>query len=157
PNDQISLGQTCSAANKGVVLVNPGEKANITSTPGDHTVGLSGSYLVVDGLVSASSSIQNGDYDMFVSGSHNALLNVETHPAVVPTPKGGVTVGGDHNLVYGSYLHDAFSPDPVQNPNGNGGFVLTLQGGNSVSNVIWSNHLTRGGHDVSLCISGCSF
>jgi len=23
------------------------------------------------------------------------------------------------------------------------------------NNVTWSNHLTRGGHDVSLCIRGC--
>jgi hypothetical protein len=23
--------------------------------------------------------------------------------------------------------------------------------------VIWSNHLTRGGHDTSLCTNGCSY
>jgi hypothetical protein len=157
-DDMISMRQGCTAANKAVLLVNPGETAAITSAPpgAEHTVVLGGSYLVIDGLISASSSEQNGDYDIIIEGSHNALLNVETHPAVVPTPKNGVQVHGDHNLVYRSYLHDAFSPDGTQNPNGNGGFVLTLEGGRANGNVIWSNHLTRGGHDVSLCIRGCS-
>ena len=64
---------------------------------------------------------------------------------------------GHDNLLYRSYLHDSFSPDAVQNPGGNGGFVLTVQGSNAVNNIIWSNHFTRGGHDVSLCIRGCSY
>jgi hypothetical protein len=158
PNDMVQMGQTCTAANKAVVLVNPGETAAITSAPqgAEHTAVLGGSYLVIDGLTSASSSAQNGDYDILVDGNHNALLNVETHPALVPTFKGGVQVHGDHNLVYHSYLHDAGSPDATQNPSGGAGYVLTLDGGRANANVIWSNHLTRGGHDVSLCIRGCS-
>jgi hypothetical protein len=158
PNDMITMVQTCTAASKAVVLVNPGETAAITSAPpgGEHTAVLLGSYLVIDGLTSASSSAQNGDYDIMLEGGHNAVLNVETHPAVVPASKGGVQVHGDHNLVYHSYLHDAGSPDATQNPGGNGGFVLTLEGARANGNVIWSNHLTRGGHDVSLCIRGCS-
>ncbi|HXB68972.1 MAG TPA: hypothetical protein VNY05_12045, partial [Candidatus Acidoferrales bacterium] len=158
PGDTISMGQTCTAANKAVVLVNPGETATIISVPqgAEHTAILGGAYLVIDGLISASSSAQNGDYDIMIEGSHNALLNVETHPAVVPAFKNGVQVHGDHNLVHRCYLHDAFSPDATQNPRGNGGFVLTLEGGRASGNVIWSNHLTRGGHDVSMCIRGCS-
>jgi hypothetical protein len=157
-NDTISMSQTCSAANKAVVLVSPGETAAITSAPpgAEHTAVLGGSYLVIDGLTSASSSAQNGGYDIAVEGSHNAVLNVETHPAVVPAFKGGIQLHGDHNLVYHSYLHDAGSPDATQNPSGGGGFVLTVEGGRANGNVIWSNHLTRGGHDVSLCIRGCS-
>jgi hypothetical protein len=59
-------------------------------------------------------------------------------------------------LLYRSYLHDYGSPDPTQNPNGNGGFLLTLLNGDAVENILWSNHLTRGGHDESLCKGGCS-
>src|SRR6185369_135084 len=33
---------------------------------------------------------------------------------------------------------------------------LTLLGSGAKNNVIWSNHLTRGGHDVSLCKDSCS-
>lgn len=159
PSDQLSMGQVCSAESKVVVLVSPGDKAIITSAPAnaDNVVVLAGAYIVVDGLIAASSSAQNGDYDISIRGNHNALFGVETHPFVVPAAKGGVAVRGDHNLVYGSYLHDAFSPDATQNPSGNGGFVLTLEGIASTNNVIWSNHLTRGGHDVSLCIRGCSY
>jgi len=159
PNDQVGMNQACSATNKAVVLVSPGETATITSVPAaaEHTVVLGGSYLVVDGLTSASSSPQNGDYDVAIEGSHNAVLNVEAHPAVVPTFKGSVIVHGDHNLIYRSYLHDAGSPDATQNPSGGGGFVLTVEGQRANGNVIWSNHLTRGGHDVSLCIRGCSY
>lgn len=158
PNDQINMRQTCTAAAKAVVLVNPGETASITSVPqgAEHTVVLAGSYLVVDGLTSASSSLQNGDYDITVEGSHNAVLNVETHPTVVPTFKGGVRLHGDHNLLYHSYLHDAGSPDAKQNPSGGSGFVLAVEGNRANGNVIWSNHLSRGGHDVSLCIRDCS-
>jgi hypothetical protein len=157
-NDSINMNQACSAGSKAVVMVSPGEKGAITSVPAgaEHTVVLSGSHLVIDGLISASSSAQNNDYDMLINGNHNALLNVETHPAVVPALKSGVQVHGDHNLLYGSYLHDAGSPDATQNPGGNGGFVLTLEAASANGNVIWSNHLTRGGHDVSLCIRGCN-
>jgi hypothetical protein len=157
-NDSINMNQACSAGNKAVVMVNPGEKGAIASVPagGEHTIVLSGSHLVVDGLISASSSAQNNDYDILINGHHNALLNVETHPAAVPVLKGGVQVHGDHNLLYRSYLHDAGSPDATQNPSGNGGFVLVLEASGANGNVIWSNHLTRGGHDVSLCIRGCN-
>jgi hypothetical protein len=58
--------------------------------------------------------------------------------------------------LYRSYLHDAGSPDAGQNPAGNGGFVLVVEGSAAADNVIWSNHLTRGGHDVSLCIRGAT-
>src|SRR5205823_12936461 len=61
-----------------------------------------------------------------------------------------------HNLLYRSYLHDYGSPDERQNPGGNGGFPLAVLGGGATHNAIWSNHLTRGGHDTSLCKSGCS-
>jgi uncharacterized protein (TIGR03437 family) len=157
PADRIGMSRNCSAGNKAVVLVNPGDTAAITSgLPGaDNTVGLTGSYAVVDGIVSAASPA--GDYAIVLGGHHNALLNVEAHPPVIPTQKNGVNLVGDHNLVYHSYLHDAFSPDATQNPSGNNGWVLTVQGGGAVWNVIWGNHLTRGGHDVSLCKSGCSY
>ena len=36
-----------------------------------------------------------------------------------------------------------------------GGFLRSLVG--ATNNVIWSNHLTRGGHDQSLCKAGCSY
>ena len=156
-NDSINMNQACSAVKKAVIMVNPGETAAITSLPpgSEHTVVLSGSHIVIDGLISASSSQEN-DYDVLINGHHNALLNVETHPAVVPAGKGGMQVHGDHNLLYRSYLHDNGSPDATQNPGGNGGFVLTLESTNANGNVIWSNHLTRGGHDVSLCIRDCN-
>lgn len=156
--DLISMNQVCSADKKAVVLVNPGEEATITSAPpgSEHTVILSGSYLVIDGIKSASSSTEKGDYDIQVTGNHVALLNVETHPAVIPTFRGGVALRGGHNLLYRSYLHDAGSPDAGQNPAGNGGFVLVVEGSAAANNVIWSNHLTRGGHDVSLCIRGAT-
>ena len=158
PADGIGMSQNCSADNKAVVLVNPGDAATITS---DSTVNLNGSYLVLDGITlssSSASSAQNGDYYIVVNGNHVALLNVEVHPPAVPMGYGGVhVVNGDYNLVYRCYLHDFFSPDATQNPSGNGGFVLTVEGSNATGNVVWSNHLTRGGHDVSLCIRGCSY
>jgi hypothetical protein len=158
-NDAINMVQTCSAQNKVVVLVNPGERAVVTSVPSgvDHVLQLHGSHIVIDGLISESSSNANGDYDGLVRGSYNALINVDFHPPVIPAFKtGGVMVSGGHNLVYRSNLHDYGSPDATQNPNGNGGFVLTVLGSGATHNVVWSNHLTRGGHDVSLCKSGCS-
>ncbi len=63
---------------------------------------------------------------------------------------------GSHNLVYRCYLHDYGSPDATQNPNGDGGFVLALLWAGSTENIVWSNHLTRGGHDESLCKGGCN-
>jgi hypothetical protein len=158
-NDYVSLSQKCSVTNKAVVLVNPGETATVTSGPPgiEHVVQMHGNNVVVDGLRCASSSTQGGNADIYIVGGHNAVFNVETRPAVVPTAKAGVSIIGGHNLLYGSYLHDAFSPDGTQNPGGNGGFVLVIQGLGATDNVIWSNHLTRGGHDVSLCSAGCSY
>ena len=159
-NDAINMAQTCTAESKLVVLVNPGERAVVTSVPTgvEHVLQLHGKHIVIDGLISESSSNPNGDYDVLVRGSYNALLNVDIHPPVIPVFKtGGLMVSGDHTLVYRSNLHDYGSPDPTQNPNGNGGFVLTVLGSGANRNVIWSNHLTRGGHDVSLCKSGCNY
>lgn len=157
PTDRVGLSQKCTADNKAVVLVNPGDTATITSpVPGsDSTVTMSGTNVVLDGLVVAVAAV--GDYAIGIGGSRDALFNVDSHPPVIPTQKNGVNLTGDHNLIYRSYLHDAFSPDATQNPTGNGGWVLTVQGATAIWNVIWSNHLTRGGHDVSLCKSGCSY
>jgi len=112
---------------------------------------LGGSNVVLDGL---GVSI-NGDWDYAVrlGGSRNALFSVNVGPSIIPSSYGGVLVSGTYNLIYRSYLHDYGSPYSVQNGNGNGGFVLTVE---SANNVIWSNHLTRGGHDTSLCHYGCS-
>ena len=156
-SDSIVLNHNCSLSKKLVVMAEPGHDAVITSLPpgSEHSVVLGGSYLVVDGIKSAASS-QSGDYDFQVSGHHIALLNIETHPTVIPTFRGGVALRGSHNLLYRSYLHDAGSPDAKQNPSGNGGYVLVVEGERATDNVIWSNHLTRGGHDVSLCIRGAS-
>jgi hypothetical protein len=76
---------------------------------------------------------------------------------VVPSFCNGVGLYGDHNLIYHSSLHDYGSPDANQNPGGNGGWVLAVYGHGATNNVIWSNHLTRGGHDQSLCKGGCSY
>src|SRR5262249_19027485 len=92
-----------------------------------------------------------------VDGDHNALLNIDAHPPSIPSIKAGVFVQGSNILIYGSHLHDYGSPDAVQNPNGNGGFVITVFWGTGAGKLILSNHLTRGGHDVSLCKAGCSF
>ena len=35
--------------------------------------------------------------------------------------------------------------------------MLALLGYGATENAIWSNHLTRGGHDESLCKSGCRY
>ncbi|MGO9256743.1 MAG: hypothetical protein ACLQU1_10635 [Bryobacteraceae bacterium] len=157
PDDALAMAQSCSAANKAVVMVNPGDVATITLTAkgASNAVTLSGNHIVVDGLRSITPTPAS-DYAVVVSGAFNAVLNIDVHPPVVPTFQGGVYVTGHHNLVYRSTLHDYGSPDAVQDPNGNGGFVLTVLGKNATGNVIWSNHLTRGGHDVSLCKAGCS-
>jgi len=142
-----------------VVMVSPGETATITSVPpgANQALLLSGNYIVVDGMVLAASSSQRGEYVGVIVGNHDALLNVEFRPPAVPTFAGGLIVYGDHNLLYHSYLHDFGSPDATQNPDGNSGFILAVYGRGATNNVIWSNHLTRGGHDESLCKAGCSY
>ena len=158
-NDAVTMQQTCSAGGKAVVMVNPGDTATITSMAAAnawHPILLLGSHLVIDGLrvVSATPA---GDYDVQIDGSYNALLNLDIHPPVIPSFKGGVNVLGSHNLIYRSALRDYGSPDSLQNPNGDNGFVLVFQGKDATGNVSWSNHLTRGGHDVTLCKAGCRF
>ena len=157
--DEMRMAQKCSAAAKAVVLVNPGEQATIVSQPANsgHALVLAGEYVVVDGLGVNSPGTPAGEYDAEIDGSHNALLNVEFRPPVVPSFKFGVVITGRSNLVYRSYLHDYGSPDGGQNPDGGGGFVLALLGYGATENVVWSNHLTRGGHDESLCKTGCRY
>ena len=158
-SDNINMGQTCSAEKKAVVMVSPGDTATITSLPAraNQALFLTGTYIVIDGIVSAASSSQHGEYIGVIVGNHDALLNMEFHPPVVPTFDGGLIVYGDHDLLYHSYLHDYGSPDATQNPDGNSGFILAVYGRGATNNVIWSNHLTRGGHDESLCKAGCSY
>ncbi len=157
--DEVRMAQKCSAAAKAVVLVNPGDAATLASQPANspHAVAMAGDYLVIDGLTVASPGTPYGEYDAQIDGSHNALFNVEFHPPVIPSFKFGVVITGASNLVYRSYLHDYGSPDATQNPDGGGGFVLALLGYGATGNAIWSNHLTRGGHDESLCKSGCRY
>jgi hypothetical protein len=154
-NDQISMYQTCSASNRAVVLAQANAVMTSASANASHAVTVGGSYIVIDGLQVAVPQTFGGDYDIVVGGNHNAFLGIEIHPPVVPTAKGGINVAGSNHLIYGSALHDYGSPENgTQNPLGNNGFPLAIQNGSS--NVIWSNHLTRGGHDVSLCIRGCN-
>ena len=157
--DEVRMAQKCSADAKAVVLVNPGDAATLASQPPNspHAVILAGDYLVIDGLAVASPGTPYGEYDAQIDGRHNALFNVEFHPPVIPSFKFGVVITGANNLVYRSYLHDYGSPDATQNPDGGGGFVLALLGYGATGNTIWSNHLTRGGHDESLCKSGCRY
>jgi len=159
--DGIAMRQSCTASNKAVVMVNPGDTAFITSggSWNSSVIVLAGNYLVVDGIICASSTADlGGSFDALLFGNHDALLNVNISPAVIPTfLQSGVQIKGDHNLIYRSYLHDYGSPDATQNPGGNGGFVVVLPDAAAHDNVIWSNHLTRGGHDVSLCLRGCSY
>ncbi len=157
--DEIRMTQKCTSAAKAVILVNPGDTATIASQPANsgHALVVAGEHVVIDGLGVASLGTPIGEYDAEISGSHNALLNVEFRPPVIPSFKFGVVISGQGNLVYRSYLHDYGSPDATQNPDGNGGFLLALLGWGSTGNVVWSNHLTRGGHDESLCKSGCRY
>jgi hypothetical protein len=156
--DNINMQQNCSAGNKAVVAVNAGDTATIVSLPAGaiQSINLSGNYIVIDGIKAATASTV-GEYVVTISGNHDAFLNVEVRPAVIPSFFYGVGLYGDHNLIYRSYFHDFGSPDPVQNPGGNGGWVLAVYGHGALNNVIWSNHLTRGGHDQSLCKGGCSY
>jgi hypothetical protein len=151
-DDYINLSQTCTATNKAVVMANPGDAVVLWSP--QHGIDLEGNYVVVDGITSATSPTPTTDYDVTIAGNYDALFNVESYPIVIPSIKNMTTVYGDHNLIYHCYFHDAYSPDATQNVDGDGGWVLAFQGG--TNSVVWSNHLTRGGHDTSLCISGCS-
>jgi hypothetical protein len=155
-NEAVTMDQKCTTSSKAVVWVNAGDTATIVSQPANapFVLRVNGDHIVIDGLTVASSGTPEGQYDGEINGAFNALLNVEFHPQVVPAFDWGVVVHGARNLLYRCYLHDYGSPNPVQNPEGNGGFVLAVLGG--VGNVVWSNHLTRGGHDESLCKSGCS-
>jgi len=155
-NDTLQLNRHCTAESRQVATVKAGESAIITSPTGaNRTIGISGEYGVVDGLTSASSS-STGDYDVTIAGSHNALLGCNIGPSAIPNSgHWGVQINTGLHLVYGNYIHDWGSPDGAQNGGGNTGFALTAQGGSN-NNVIWSNHLTRGGHDTSLCIAGCN-
>jgi hypothetical protein len=155
-NDSISMQQGCAVDNKAVIMVNPGDNATITSTAASNVVLILGRYIVLDGLHVVSPTPLN-DFDVGIGGDHNAILNVEVHPPVIPSFKSGLNLGGSHNLLYGSSIHDYGSPDANQNPSGNGGFPLVVQGTTTHDNVVWSNHLTRGGHDVSLCKGGPSY
>jgi hypothetical protein len=158
-SDGISMGMNCSSDRRAVVMAVPGEKPVITSNNMSNAISLPGSYIVIDGITSASSTKHlTPEYAGIINGHHNALLNVEIHPSVVPSfSQHGVIIYGGHNLLYRSYVHDIGSPDATQNPNGNSGYALTVLGTGGTHNVIWSNHLTRGAHDTSLCKSGCSY
>ena len=159
PSDGITMQQGCTANSKAVILVNPGDTATITSMGTVniyHPILLLGSHIVIDGLKVVSPN-PTGDYDIEIDGAYNALLNVEGHPPVVPNSKAGVYITNQHNLIYHSHFHDYGSPDAKQNPSGNNGFTIAVYSTKGTDNVVWSNHLTRGGHDVSLCKSGCSF
>ena len=158
-NDAITLTQSCSPLRKIVVAVNPGDTAVIQSPPAgtNQTIVLGGSSLVVDGIKSLGEGKDTGEYAVSLSGNYNALFNVEVSPDVIPVTTYGVAIYGGHNLLYGSYLHDFGSPDNTQNPDGGSGWILAVMGTKAVNNVIWSNHLTRGGHDQGLCKSGCSY
>ncbi len=157
--DSLAMNGNCSPAAKQVIMVNPGDTATITSQSPDlinngYMMALWGSYEVVDGLsvTSWNGGGISGNYDWRIGGDHNALLGISSGPSVIPTSYGGINFVGSNNLLYGSYIHDYGSPDANQNPNGQGGFLIHV---GSPNNVLWSNHLTRGGHDGTLCNGGC--
>lgn len=140
--DYINMTQNCTPTNKVVVEAMPGETPVISSPPGDSSgITINGSSIVIDGL---SVRPSNAQYQVYVSGNKNVLFNIETQGGW-----GVHLVYANNSLVYRNYLHDAGSVS-----NGDGGFVLTLEA--STNNIIWSNHLTRGAHDVSLCKGGCT-
>lgn len=154
--DSLDLEYNCTSTTKAVILVNPGDTATITSERAakignGYLIEIYGSHCVIDGLASTVSI--PGTYDGIVAGSYNALLNIATGPAIVPTSYGGLTISGTNTLLYGSYLHDYGSPYVAQNPAGGGGYPLHIT---SANNVIWSNHLTRGGHDSLYCSAPCN-
>jgi hypothetical protein len=158
--DVVASQQPCTATSKIVVMVSPGATATLTSMAKAgawHPILLQGNHIVIDGLRCISNT-PHGDYDVEIDGSYNALLNVDVHPPVIPAGgNSAVLVRGSHNLIYRSSIHDYGSPDAAQNPSGNSGFILTFLGPNATDEVVWSNHLTRGGHDVTLCKGGCSY
>lgn len=143
PSDAINMSQNCTAANKAVILLTPGAGAAVLvpKAGADRAIVLGGNNLVIDGI---SVLTATNDYEILLGGSHNALLNVETGAGW-----GVHLVHADHALIYRSYLHDAGTI-----LNAGGGFPLTLEA--SAENVVWSNHFTRGAHDVSLCKGGCT-
>jgi hypothetical protein len=153
-NDTINLTQNCSAGNRVVVATAPGASMNIISpTAYNDTVRLVGSYAVLDGIKSLAQVPTAADV-VDIDGSYAAILGCEFGPSSVPLNQVIVSVGyGTNNLIYGSYLHDG-GLDPGDNDNrGDNGWILALLYGTN-NNVIWSNHLTRGGHDDSLAKGG---
>jgi hypothetical protein len=133
----FTMQQKCTANARAVVRA-PGAVLN-------KPVFINGSYIVLDGLTVNQKTAAR--YNVTLSGSHNSLMNVETFGGY-----GGVgAISADHVLIYHCLLHDAGNPAA---DGGQGGFVLSLRV--SRENVVWSNHLTRGSHDVSLCKSRCT-
>jgi hypothetical protein len=146
--DSVYLWQSCTSSNKVVVMVAPGAVASITGwTPEVSVVAIWGSHAVIDGLTVAVSANSSQDYAWNIGGSYNALLNITSGPAIIPSARYGVALSGGHNLLYHSYVHDYGSPFVAQNFAGNDGFPLNV----GSYSTVWSNHLTRGGHDTSLC------
>jgi hypothetical protein len=140
-NDSIAMAQVCSNG-KAVVMAEVSGSVVVQAPAGAaNAITLSGSGLVVDGIAVRTAA---GDYEVLVGGSHNALLRTET-----ANGWGVHLVHADCTLIYQCYLHDAGSTD-----NGNGGFTLAVE--HSTNHVVWSNHLTRGAHDVSLCKQTCT-
>ena len=158
-HDQINLTQSCSPLRKIVAAANAGDTVVIQSPPAgsDQTIILAGTNSVVDGIKSIAEGKDAGEYVVVVNGSYNVLFNVEVSPDIIPVTSYGLVIYGSHNLLYGSYLHDFGSPDANQNPDGGSGWILALLNPTATNNVIWSNHLTRGGHDQGLCKAGCSY
>jgi hypothetical protein len=157
-NDAITMPQNCAADKKAVVMAAAGETAAITSMPAAgarHPIFLKGSHIVIDG-VTVTAPMPANEYAVTIDGSYNAILNLDAHPQTVPTLHSGLYIAGSHNLVYRSALHDFGSPDNSQNPGGVGGSIVTLEGDDANYNIIWSNHLTRGGHDESVARKGPS-
>ena len=113
--------------------------------------------MVIDGLGVASPGTPVGEYDAEISGSHNALLNVEFRPPVIPSFKFGVVISGQQQpglpLLPARLREPGCDAEPGRGRRLRAGAAgLGLDG-----NVVWSNHLTRGGHDESLCKSGCRY
>jgi hypothetical protein len=145
------MTQKCSATAKAVVLVTPGESATLASQPANaaHAMILSGDHLVIDGLGIATPGTAAGEYDVEIGGSYNALLNVDFHPPVIPTSKWGVVMYGGGNLVYRSYLHDYGRPGPGAKFQWEWRISARPAVRLCHGDVVWSNHMTRGGRRVS--------